>query len=30
MLILGKNCGAFANGDLSGALPEENPEQTPA
>jgi len=30
MFILGKNCGAFANGNLSGALPEENPEQTPA
>jgi hypothetical protein len=30
MFILGENCGAFANGNLSGALPEENPEQTPA
>jgi len=30
MFILGKNCGAFADGNLSGALPEENPEQTPA
>jgi hypothetical protein len=30
MFILGKNCGAFANGNLSGALPEENPERTPA
>src|ERR1700680_642941 len=24
MFILGKNCGAFADGNLSGALPEEN------